>query len=78
MQGECKKNKEPIVTGDMQKYHEGVNYYSYWVCNRAISEDWYELPLVTPEQIRTSRLIKYMFTGKLTEKIKSYPVFNGQ
>lgn len=62
----------------MEKYREGVNYYSYWVCQRALSDDWYELPLVTPEQIKLSRLIKHVFTGRLDAKIISYPDFQGQ
>jgi hypothetical protein len=61
----------------MEKYHEGANYYSYWVCNNILSSDWYELPLVTPEQIKASRLVKHLFSGNLNEKIKSYPIFSG-
>jgi hypothetical protein len=34
--------------------------------------------LVTPEQIKISRLIKYVFSGKLNESVKSYPHFPGE
>lgn len=78
IQGRCKKKKQPIVSGDMEKYLEGANYYSYWVSHSSTNQNWYELPLVTPQQIRTSRLIKHVFTGNLSEPIKTYPKFDGQ
>jgi hypothetical protein len=43
-----------------------------------VSEDWYELPLVTPQQLRTARLIKYAFTGSLNAQVISSPPFPGQ
>lgn len=67
IQGVCKKNKDPVITEGMEKYREGANYYSFWVCQQIISEDWYELPLITPEQIKVSRQIKHVFTGRLGE-----------
>ena len=78
IQGISNKNKEPIVHGSTEKYKQGVNYYSYWVCNEVISDNWYELPLVTPDQILTSRLLKYAFTGNLEANVKGYPVFPGK
>lgn len=69
----------------MEKYKQGANYYSYWVNNLTstlffslVKNEWHELPLVTPDQVKTSRLIKYTFTGDLNAQIKSYPAFNGK
>lgn len=45
--------------------------------NNAVNDDWVELPLVTPKQIKTARLIKYVFTGNLNANVKSYPAFDG-
>lgn len=78
IQGVCKKKKEPVITEGMEKYRTGVNYYSYWVCQQIVSDDWYELPLVTPEQIKISRQIKHVFTGQLGAPVRSYPDFKGQ
>ena len=62
----------------MEKYLTGANYYSYWVNHNSLGMNWLELPLVTPEQIRVSRLIKHIFTGNLTQPIMCYPKFDGQ
>ena len=62
----------------MEKYRKGANFYSFWVCQQILSEDWYELPLVSPQQIKISRQIKHVFTGRLDAPVKSYPDFQGQ
>ena len=38
-----------------------------------VLEDWTELPLVIPEQIKTARQIKYIFSGFLDKKVVSNP-----
>ncbi|KAM7364483.1 radial spoke head protein 4a isoform 1-T2 [Cochliomyia hominivorax] len=55
----------------------GVNRYSYFVVN-ALSDEWIELPIVTPKQISLSRQIKKFFTGDLEAEIVSYPSFCGK
>ncbi|CAD6993792.1 unnamed protein product [Ceratitis capitata] len=55
----------------------GTNRYSYFVVNN-VSDDWIELPMVTPGQIRASREIKKFLTGDLEADIQSYPCFPGK
>jgi len=56
---------------------EGANTYTYWVTHDVLDE-WFELPLITAEQVRSSRNIKYVFTGDLNAHIKHYPSFPGK
>jgi len=62
---------------DVEPHGTGVNRLTFWVTNNVL-DDWYELPLVTPQQLVVSRKIKHIFTGDLNAKINSYPVFPGQ
>ncbi|XP_067617594.1 radial spoke head protein 6 homolog A [Eurosta solidaginis] len=55
----------------------GANRYSYFVVN-SVSDDWIELPMVTPQQINTCRDIKKFLTGDLEADIQSYPCFPGK
>jgi len=50
---------------------------TYWVTHSAL-EEWIELPVITPKQIIASRLIKYMFTGDLEQKVELFPRFPGK
>ena len=68
----------------MQKLGEGANYNTYWVSKSScrflinvVNDYWTELPLVTPEQIKISKFIKYVFTGELEAPIISSPAFPG-
>ncbi|XP_054726156.1 radial spoke head protein 6 homolog A [Anastrepha obliqua] len=56
---------------------EGANRYSYFVVN-SVSDDWIELPMVTPGQIKACRDIKKFLTGDLEADIQSYPCFSGK
>jgi hypothetical protein len=38
---------------------------TYWVTTDLLSGDWKELPLITPDQVNSSRRIKYIFSGDL-------------
>jgi hypothetical protein len=49
---------------------------NYWV-STCLTSEWVELPIVTPTQIKTSRKIKYLFTGDLKKSILTNPIFNG-
>lgn len=40
-------------------------------------DEWIELPVISPEHIKAARLVKYIFTGNLNQKIVSYPPFPG-
>lgn len=51
---------------------------SYWVCSDLLSGDWKELPIVTPQQVVTSRKIKYIFSGDLNKQIYTNPHFKGK
>ena len=61
---------------DVEQKGSGINSLSYWVTS-SLSEEWVELPLVTPEQLRLSRQIKYVFKGDLLSKIIGNPNFPG-
>jgi len=63
-------------SADVEPHGVGTNRLTFWVAN-SVLDDWYELPLVTPQQIQVSRKIKHIFTGDLNAKINSYPVFPG-
>lgn len=56
---------------------EGLNRYTYFVVKN-LSDDWFELPIVTPKQINVSRQIKKFLTGNLEAEIDSYPRFPGK
>ena len=43
-----------------------------------VLQDWTELPLVTPDQIKAARSIKYMFTGDLEKQVVTNPFFPGK
>ena len=63
---------------DMEhRKEDGVNQFVYYVTND-LTQDWTELPDVTPKQIACSRLIRYTFTGDLKRQIYTNPFFNGQ
>lgn len=59
----------------MEKLKEGANYHVYWVTQNILSGPWHELPFVTPEQVRNSRLIKKILTGDLNRPVISSPPF---
>lgn len=69
--------EEGELAPDVEPRGSGVNKFQYWVTN-SIDGDWTELPLITPEQIRTSRNLKYLFTGDLQKQIITNPYFNGK
>ena len=48
----------------------------FWVSNNVL-EDWYELPNVTSEQIKASKLSKVLFTGDLGAKVQGFNFFPG-
>ncbi|XP_023309499.2 radial spoke head protein 4 homolog A [Lucilia cuprina] len=70
---------EAVDVYDIPPEHigKGVNRYSYFVVN-SLSDEWIELPIVTPKQIVLSRQIKKFLTGDLEADIVSYPYFCGK
>jgi len=67
---------------------KGVNEITYWVTDD-LMDKWVELPLISPQHIIIARLIltvkcdidrkiKYMFTGDLERRVKTYPKFRGK
>lgn len=57
--------------------NEGINHYTFWVSD-SLLEKWEELPDITHEQLVISRLFKYIFTGDLASKVKSFVPFPGK
>ena len=57
--------------------NEGINRFTFWVSD-SLLEYWNELPDITHEQLVSSRLFKYIFTGDLNAKVKSFVPFPGK
>ena len=57
--------------------NEGINRFTFWVSD-SLLEYWNELPDITPEQVVASRRFKYIFTGDLNSKVKSFVPFPGK
>lgn len=38
---------------------------TYWVATDLLKDDWKQLPIISPTQLKVSRQIKYVFTGNL-------------
>ena len=78
IQGICKdypmKNPPKHVES---RGNEGINRFTFWVSD-SLLEYWNELPDITHEQLRISRLFKYIFTGDLNSKVKSFVSFPGK
>lgn len=55
----------------------GLNRKSYFVINES-TDNWIELPIVTPKQIDVARKIQKHFTGNLEAEIFSFPLFPGR
>jgi len=68
---------DDIPTPDTEPPGTGCNRLTFWVTNNVL-DDWFELPLVTPEQIRVARQIKHIFSGDLEAPVLTYPSFPGK
>lgn len=64
------------LSPDTEPKGVGVNKWNYWVSTN-LTGDWTELPIITPTQLKTSRKIKYLFSGDLKKNILTNPLFNG-
>lgn len=58
-------NSEPIPSTDQTFTYNSSSLQTYFVCGSPGLDEWIELPIVTPEQIVTSRLLVRGFTGDL-------------
>ncbi|GLC46426.1 putative splicing factor, arginine/serine-rich 4 [Pleodorina starrii] len=54
----------------------GANKFTYLVCS-ALGGPLTRLPNVTPAQVKASRRIKKLLTGRLTSHVSTYPAFPG-
>ncbi|XP_055848336.1 radial spoke head protein 6 homolog A-like [Episyrphus balteatus] len=54
----------------------GLHRRTYFVVN-SLTDEWVELPVVDPEQVKISRKIKKILTGELNADIISFPDFPG-
>lgn len=59
------------------RFLEGANKFVFYVTND-IYLGWIELPDITYEQLRLSRLFKYIFSGNLNSYVKSFVPFPGK
>ncbi|PNH08597.1 Flagellar radial spoke protein 4, partial [Tetrabaena socialis] len=55
---------------------KGANRFTYLVCN-SIGGPLTRLPDVAPDQVKASRRIKKMLTGRLVSHVSTYPTFPG-
>ena len=81
IQMKYKEDRSNIDKYSTYKIHEpinleGANNYVFYVSNDSFF-NWTELPDVTYEQLRVSRLFKYYLTGNLSNKVKSFIEFPG-
>ncbi|PNW83461.1 hypothetical protein CHLRE_05g242550v5 [Chlamydomonas reinhardtii] len=66
----------PEGTIPLEPYGEGVNAYIYFVSN-TLGGPLQQLPYVTPEQIKASRLLRRYLTGRLDAPVSAFPAFPG-
>ncbi|GFR44665.1 hypothetical protein Agub_g5955 [Astrephomene gubernaculifera] len=59
-----------------EPYGEGANAYIYFVSN-SLGGPLIQLPYVTPDQIKASRLLRRFLTGRLEAPVSAYPAFPG-
>lgn len=80
IQMERKENKSLITKYSPNKPDPsgivGANQYLFYASNHLL-ENWIELPEVSGEQIKISRLFKYLFSGNLSAKVDSFVPFPG-
>ena len=77
LQGISTKKNADELTKNSEGQGVGINYYSYWVANDLLGT-WVELPLITPEQLKGAKEIKYLFTGDLDKVVEHYPTYPGR
>lgn len=76
---------KPVPTPTIEEVYDvppepvgyGINRYTYFVVN-SLSDEWTELPIVTPRQVVASRQVKKFLTGHLEADVISYPCFPGK
>lgn len=59
---------------DMEPKGQGVNKFTYWATNSAIST-WTQLPDLRPSDILNARAIRCLFTGDLESSIYTNPFY---
>jgi len=45
--------------------------------SHSVFDSWVELPLISPDHVTVARKIKYIFSGDLEKRVRTYPKFNG-
>jgi len=70
---------EPPPAGavPIEEKGSGCNMFVYYATNDP-SGEWTELPMVTPEQLVASTMIRKLFTGDLNAPVRAYPPFPGK
>jgi len=56
---------------------KGVNETVFWVTDSLLN-DWIQLPDCSPQNIKTARQIKHIFTGNLNADVDTNPAFVGK
>lgn len=62
---------------DFEPRGTGVNKFTYWVTHNPVKGEWTKLPDISPDEIKSSRLIKVQFSGDLDREIYTNPFFFG-
>ncbi|KAG2495963.1 hypothetical protein HYH03_005893 [Edaphochlamys debaryana] len=68
--------EQPEGEMPFEPYGEGANAYVYFVSN-TLGGPLTQLPYVTPDQVRVSRLLRRYLTGRLDAPVSAYPYFAG-
>ena len=66
-------SKDPTI----EARGKGVNETVFWVTDNLLN-DWVQLPDCRPQDIKTARRIKHIFTGDLNADVESNPQFVGK
>ena len=78
-EGELQPGTEPRGSGvNKFTYFANTDRKPPFITNLTVLSDWTELPLVTPDQIKAARAVKYLFTGHLEKQVVTNPFFPGK
>ena len=72
------EEEEKEITEDHEIEGTGINTNIFYVSKNLLdNKSWCKLPLITSNQMRQARKMKYIFSGDLEKKIVSSPTFDG-
>ena len=70
--GKLSTSEEDSKDPTIEKRGTGVNETVFWVTDNLLN-DWVQLPDCRPQDLKTARKIKHIFTGNLNADVESNP-----